>query len=174
MHPLRCVCTFTLLAALAQAACPPAHAQAPEPEFVYLEPVRCVGGPFGLKLPDDLRQVRALGKVLREPVAEVERWEGNTASRKTLFFDGLELAVVELSNDKARLFVTHAVVSGAQWNRLSPFKIGQPVAAARQLLGAAAADDPGLKKIYSNEGESVQVESAGGVVTQVVYQCYSG
>lgn len=151
-----------------------AHAQPPGSETVYLESVRCVGGPFGLMLPQDLRQVRALGKLIREQVAEVERWDGYTATRKTLFFEGLELGVVEFSNDPAALMLTHAVVIGAQWSGLTPFKPGLAVQTARKLFGASANGDPGLRKVYAGDGDSVQVASAGGVVTRVTYQCFSG
>ena len=160
------------MAVLALAAGPAVQAQVPE--MVEQEPVRCMNGPFGLKLPPDLRQVRALGRLVREQAAEVEQSEGYTATRKTLYFDGLELGVVELSNDETRLIVTRAVVDDEQWNGITPFKIGQPVSAARKLLGTAAADDPELRKSYAGNGYTLQVQSFGGVVTRVMYQCYSG
>jgi len=160
-----------LLPGLQQA---PVVVQAALPATAAQEPERCVGGPLGLKLPADLRQVRTLGKLVREQAGEVESSKGGTATRKTLVFDGLELGVVEYSNDPARLTVTRAIVDGVEWNSVTPFKVGQPVSAARQLLGAAAADDPELRKPYAGNGYVMQVQSFGGVVTRVMYQCYSG
>lgn len=148
--------------------------QASLPANAAPEHERCVGGPLGLKLPSDLREVRTLGKLVREQAGEVQSSQGDTATRKTLVFDGLELGVVEHANDPARLTVTSAVVDGVAWNGITPFKVGQPVSAARQLLGTAAADDPELKRPYIGNGYVMQVQSLGGVVTRVTYQCFAG
>lgn len=143
-------------------------------ETVYLESVHCVGGPYGLNLPKDARKLKSLGKLLRETVSEVERWDGYTATRKTLFFDGFEIGLVEFSNDPARVMVTHADISKPSWNRLSPFKLGRPVSEARALLGPSAKDDGELKRIYSSESDSVDFQTTSGVVVHVSYSCYSG
>ena len=56
---------------------------------VFVEDVQCVGGRFGLSIPTDIRALKKMAKILREEVEEVERWEGYTATRKTLYFAGL-------------------------------------------------------------------------------------
>jgi hypothetical protein len=133
-----------------------------------------VGKPFGLDVPEDARTLASLGTLLREEITEVEQWDGYTATRKTLFFDGLELGVVALSHAPAELMVTHAVISTPEWNRLMSFKLGQPIDAARTLLGPSAKDDAGLTHTYGSEGDSVEFGSRSGVLTHVSYSCYSG
>lgn len=142
-------------------------------ESVYVEAVRCVGGTFGMKLPADARRIRSMGLV-RETVPEVERWDGYTATRKTLYFDGLELGVVDFSNDPGRVMITHAVVTSPKWNRLLPFKIHRPISEARSLLGGPARADAGLSRVYASESDSVQFQTSGGSVVGVSYSCYSG
>lgn len=141
---------------------------------MYLEAVRCAGGPFGMKLPADARQLRTLAPLVREAVSEVEHWEGYTATRRTLHFDGLELGVIDLSNDPARLIVTHAQVTSPNWNRLLPFKLGAPVSAARAVLGEPAADDAALSRAYAGDGDSLQFMTSKGRLVGVAYRCYSG
>lgn len=143
-------------------------------ESTYLESVHCVGGPYGLDLPRDARKLKSLGKLLGEKISEVEYWDGYTATRKTFFFDGLDLGVIEFSNDPSRLMVTHAEVSNSKWNRLSPFKLGRPAAAAQALLGSSAKGDDGLKRTYGGESDSVDLQAVSGVVVRVSYSCYSG
>jgi len=142
-------------------------------ESLYVEDIQCVGGPFGMKLPEDARKVRSMARLVREAVFEVERWDGYTATRKTLYFDGLELGVVEFSNDPARLMVTHADITNAKWNHLSPFKIRQPVSVARAVLGGFAKDDARLSRSYASESDSLQFRTSGGRLLGVSYSCYS-
>jgi len=143
-------------------------------DSVFVQSVQCIGGPYGLALPTDARKVKALGKVLREDVGEVEQGVGYTATRKVIHFAGLSLGVVEFSNDPSRLMVTSADITAPEWNRITPFKLRKPVSDARALLGDAASDDPELKKTYASEGDSVQIQSTKGVVMGVSYSCYSG
>lgn len=142
-------------------------------ESVYVEAVRCVGGTFGMKLPADARRIRSMGLV-RDIVSEVEQWDGYTATRKTLYFDGLELGVVDFSNDPGRVMITYAVITSPKWNRLLPFKIRRPISEARSLLGAPAKADDGLTRVYASESDSVQFQISGGSVVGVSYSCYSG
>lgn len=143
-------------------------------ESVYVEDIQCVGGTFGMKLPEDARKVRSMARLVREAVSEVERWDGYTATRKTLYFDGLELGVVEFSNDPARLMVTHADIMNAKWNHLLPFKIRQPVSVARAVLGVFAKDDARLSRSYASESDSLQFRTSGALLVGVSYSCYSG
>ncbi|MCV2360030.1 hypothetical protein LNV08_13715 [Paucibacter sp. TC2R-5] len=143
-------------------------------ESVYLESIQCVGGRYGLVLPKDVRQLKSLSKLLRESVSQVEHWDGYTATRKTLFFDGLELGIAEFSNDPARVIVTHAEVSKPSWNRLSPFKLGRPAAEAQALIGESAKGDDELKNSYGSDSDSVDFQAVSGVVIRVSYSCYSG
>lgn len=166
MHKLK-----QILAALAATlACTSAPAQ----EYAYVEPVHCIGGPFGLNLPRDARKIRSMGRLLSETVAEVEHWDGYTATRKTLAFDGLDLGIIELSNDPSTLMVTHADVSSPRWNHLLPVRIGEPAAAAHKLLGEAAKDDKDLTRVYGGDADGVQFRTQAGLITRVTYQCYSG
>ncbi|QPF75137.1 hypothetical protein G8A07_20935 [Roseateles sp. DAIF2] len=151
--------------------CAGAYAQ---DESVYVQTLSCVGGPWGLKLPGDARKLRKLGGLLREQAFEVEHWEDYTATRKTLYFDGLELGIIEFSNDPARFMITYADLRSSRWNHLTRFKLGQPVALARNTLGASARNDKGLVKTYASESDSLQFGVSGEVVTRVSYSCYSG
>lgn len=143
-------------------------------DYVFVASLRCVGGTYGVSLPDDARQLPALGTLLREEISEVEQWDGYTATRKTLFFDGLALGVVVLSHEPSHVMVTHAEFSTPAWNHLMPFKIGQTAGAAQALLGPHAADDADLHRTYGSEGDSVTFQSARGVLVRVSYNCYSG
>jgi len=141
---------------------------------VFVEEVRCVGGRLGLTLPSDVRILKKLSKVLREEIGEVEKWEGYTAIRKTIHFDGMSIGIVEFSNDPARYMVTSAEITGAAWNRISPFKLRGSVAAAVALIGEPAKTDPALQRSYGSESDNVMVQSASGVITRVYFECYSG
>ncbi|MCV2351200.1 hypothetical protein [Paucibacter sp. Y2R2-4] len=143
-------------------------------ESVYVEAVRCVGGPFGMKLPADARKLRLMAPLLREAIAEVERWDGYTATRKTLYFEGLEIGVVEFSNDAAKLMVTHADIASPKWNHLLPFKIHQSISSARAVLGASATDDARLSRSYDSDGDSLQFRTSGALLVGISYSCYSG
>ena len=166
--------TVLVLAALLGASSLTPGSASTVSEGVFVQSIQCVGGRYGLLLPTDARKIRALGKVLREEVSEVEEGDGYTATRKTIHFPGLSLGLVEFSNDPSRLMITFADITAAEWNRLSPFKVRKPVAEARALLGEAAANDPDLKKSYGGESDSIQIQSSRGVVMGVSYSCYSG
>ena len=127
-----------------------------------------------MTLPVDARQIRSMAPLIREAVSEVERWDGYTATRRTLYFDGLELGLVEFSNGPSRVMVTHAEITSPKWNRLLPFKIRQPISAARDVLGDHAKDDAVLVRSYASESDSVQFRTSGGSVVGVSYSCYSG
>ena len=143
-------------------------------EYVYVDAVRCIGGPFGMKLPADARKVRLMAPLVRETVSKVERWNGYTATRKTLYFDGLELGVIDFSNDPARLMVTHAEIASSKLNHLLPFKIRHPISAARSVLGELAKDDDRLNRSYASDGDSLQFRTSDSLVVGVSYSCYSG
>ncbi len=127
-----------------------------------------------MKLPADATQLPLMAPLIRETTSEVEHWEGYTATRKTLYFDGLELGVIDISNDPARLMVTHAYITSPKWNRLLPFKIGEPVSTARAVLGEPAKDDANLSRAYAGDGDSLKFLTSGGRVVGVSYSCYSG
>lgn len=167
MQRLCIVATFLCLPMVACAT----ELEAPS---IYLEPVRCVGGPFGLKLPGTLPALLALSKVQREEVNEVERWEGYSATRKYLYLDGLTLGVITFSNDPNRYILTFAEISNPAWNRLLPFKIGRTSVESQSKLGTAAANDPLLRSSYGGDGDSVRFQVSGGKIRRVSYACYSG
>jgi hypothetical protein len=141
---------------------------------VFVNGLSCVGGRYGMSMPRDIRVLTKSAKMIGEEVSEVERWNGYEATRKSLRFDGLELGVVVFSNDPARYLVTYAVIESPSWNRLTPFKIGLPVAQAATRFGAVAKSDPALARTYAGESESVKIHSSEGIVTRVEYECYSG
>jgi hypothetical protein len=143
-------------------------------EYVFVPSLHCVGGPYGLDLPEDARQLRSLGTLLREETAEVEQWDGYTATRKTLFFDGLVLGVVEFSHAPTQVMVTHVEISRPEWNRLVPFKLGQSTDAVRTRLGPGAKGDVALERTYGSEADSVEFRSISGIVAHISYSCYSG
>ena len=143
-------------------------------DSVFVEGLSCLGGRYGLVMPGDFRTLKKLSKVLREELGEVEQWDGYTATRKTLHFEGLELGVVEFTNDPARYMVTSAKLTSPSWNRLSPFKLRRPVAEAAQILGDIAKPDPGLRRTYGSESDNLKIQTSGGIVTGVTYECYSG
>jgi hypothetical protein len=147
---------------------------AAQSESTFVQSMRCVGGPYGLLLPTDARKLRKLKKVPREEISEVEEEDGYTATRKTIYFSGMSLGIVEFSNDASRLIVTFAEITSPEWNRISPFKLRRPVSEAQASLGEVAATDPHLKKSYGSEGDSLQIQSSNSIVTSVSYSCYSG
>lgn len=147
---------------------------ASEDPSVFLEQVRCVGGPYGLRLPKSLPQVLALGQIQREEVRGVERWKAYTATRKYVFYAGLTLGLVAFSNEPERYLVSFAEVSSPKWNRVSPFGIGESVASVQAKLGTAAAKDSALKSSYASESDSVRFQASVGKVVKVAYECYTG
>lgn len=151
-----------------------AASSAAQDTTTYHEEVRCVGGRLGLALPSDLRALKKLGTLKREEIDEVEQWDGYTTTRKTYYFFGLTLGVVEFSNDPAAFGVTFAEISHPSWNDLTPFKLQRQVSESAQWIGKPAQADPGLQRIYASEGDSLRIKSKSGVVTGVSYQCYSG
>lgn len=163
-----------LAALMLAVAWPCAHAGAAGNPEVFVEDFHCVGGKLSLRLPATLPQLMRMGRVQQESVQEVEQWEGYTATRKTVAFGGLTLGIVTFSNQADRYMLTSAEITDVSWKAIAPFAVGQPVQAARKLIGAAAADDDGLKSTYMGENDSLRFEVAGGKVTKVVYRCHSG
>jgi hypothetical protein len=142
--------------------------------FKLIDDIYCVGGRFGLMLPQDIRAVKRMSKLRREEISEIEKWDGYTATRKTLYFDGLALGVIEFSNDPARYLLTSADLMNSSWNRISQFKLRKPAAEAVKLIGERARLDPELNRTYGGESDSVQFQTSAGVLTRVTYSCYSG
>jgi len=141
---------------------------------VFVEGLACNGGAHGLRLPATLPELMRLGRVQQETVQGTERWEGYTATRKTVSFQGLVLGIVTFSNQADRYMLSSAEISSASWQKLSPYVVGQPVKTVRSVLGAAAADDEQLRSTYTGESDSIRFETTGGKVSKVVYQCYTG
>ena len=67
-----------------------------------LQDFQCVGGALGLRLPETLTEVLRLGVVNGEQVEQIENWEGYTATRKEINFEGLTLGIMIFSNAKDR------------------------------------------------------------------------
>ena len=111
-------------------------------QTVYVDSASCIGAPFGLRLPASMRNVYLIGKIQKNTVAEVDKWENYSATRRTIHFSGLVLGVVTFSNDPDRYLLSYAEVSDARWNRLSSFPIGSSMSTVRQLLGPAAKKAP--------------------------------
>ncbi|MCG2586159.1 hypothetical protein [Massilia sp. TS11] len=139
-------------------------------EPVYLPTFACVGGPQGMKLPADARQLSTLGKLQRHARAEDEPG----TYRELLVFDGLTLNLIRFSAEPARMLLVSADISHPRWNRLLPFALGQPLAQARATLGPAAQTDTGLTHAYGSEAGALRLVSAGGVLTRLSYSCYTG
>lgn len=158
----------------AAAGGPPPAASDARPA-VYVEGLDCVGGRHGLRLPADLRALKRLGPLQRIDAGAEQRWaEGHRTTELVLHFDGLALGVIAFSDDPARYRLWSAILTHPRWNRFSPFQIGRPVAEAAARLGAAAQADPGLARTYEDEGDRVRIESAGGIVRAVAYDCETG
>ncbi len=147
--------------------------KAGDPQY-FLEGMRCLGEPFGLRLPSTLPELLALGAVQSEQVLEVEQWEGYKATRKIVRFKGLALGLVTYSNDPRRYSLASAEVRSRDWLRLTPFAVGESTEAVRQRLGDVAEDDMTLRSLYSGESDSVRFETRAGRVSAVIYECYTG
>lgn len=150
------------------------QATAGQAPTAFVADLHCVGGPYGLSLPKDLRVLKRMSAVLREETEEVEQWDGYIATRKTLHFDGMRLGIIEFSNEPARYAVTSADLTKVDWNRISAFKLGRPGADAAAVLGEAAKGDPGLRRSYASESDSVVLQVSSGILIRVTYTCYSG
>lgn len=157
------------------AACGPTWAvEAPAPDAVYVEGLSCQDGRHGLRLPADARKLPGLGRLQREEVLAVERWDGYRATRKRLQFDGLELEVVVFSNDPARWMLAAATVTTPAWDALLPQPMGTPAAALQAWLGQPANSDPKLRRVYTGEADSLQLDTRDGRLARLRYSCYTG
>lgn len=145
-----------------------------ESPSVYIEPVSCDGGSFGLRLPPRLPEVMKLGSIAREEVQEVEKWDGYTTTRKFIEFSGFTLGLVTFSNDPNRYMVSFAEITSPRWSRIAPFRVGESLQSVRRKLGSAAATDPELKAKYGSEADDVSFQYARGKITKIVYACYTG
>lgn len=173
MKPLWALAATVLLLS-SSAPCVAGHAgKAGEPEY-FLEGMRCLEGPFAVRLPATLPELLAMAPVLSQQVLQVEQWEGYKATRKKVRFAGLTLGLVTFSNDPGRYSLASAEIRSEAWLRISPFGVGQDIDVIRRRLGRVAEDDLDLRSVYSGENESVHFQTRSGRVTAVIYECYTG
>lgn len=104
------------------------------------------------------RKLTALGNFVREEIEEVEEWDGYTTTRKTLHFTGKSLGIISFSNDASAFMLTFAEFTPGQWNGITPFKVGQPLATARKLLGKAASVGLKFERTYAGDVDAIQFD----------------
>ena len=145
-----------------------------EPQSTYIAEFSCIGGPLGLRLPDQLPAVMKLGPVTRVEVLDVEKWEGYTTTRKYIYFSGLTLGVITFSNNPKKYMVSFAEITSAQWSHIAPFQVGELVTTANRKIGPSANGDLHLKASYGSEAGDLSIDSSGGRIGKVTYACYTG
>lgn len=144
------------------------------PNLGYMANFSCSDGPFGLRLPSDVRSLNRLGTVLKRTRGEVTNWDSYHTTWNYLHYSGLDLAYVTFSNDPAHYMMNHVEVTGADWKITGPFKVGSSVKSVQFLLGSVADDDSQLKRQYGSESDRVTFEQVNGKVTKISYECYTG
>jgi len=143
--------------------------------LTFIEGLACQGGKFSLRLPSTLPGLLALAPRHGEKKLETQRWEGYTATRMQIFFDGLAVDLVTYSNDPNRYSLERATIRSAAWASLASFAVGEDIESVRATFGDVAKHDAQLRSVYSSENESVRFETTkAGKVSAIIYECYTG
>jgi hypothetical protein len=145
-----------------------------EAQSVYTERFQCVGGPFGLRLPSNLHELLKIGSIRREVLQGIEQWDGYTATRKYLEFDGFTLGIITFSNDLNRYMVSYAEITSPRWSRIAPFRVKESINSVRQKFGNLADNDSGLASKYGSESGDINFESSHRTIEKITYSCYVG
>ena len=146
-----------------------------ETDSTYMADFGCNDGKYGLRLPKKLPDVLKLAKGKKLEAGDVEVWSnGYTTRRNYLRFRGFTLTYISYSNDRNRYMVVAAEITDSAWQRLSPFRIGASIEATRQQLKPFSENDELLKYGFGSEAGEVKFETRGGVISKVIYSCYTG
>ena len=126
----------------------------------------CTSGPYRLKLPKSYKQLRGIGKLLRE---RVRNTEGNMTQRE-LRFNGLELIVLSPSDKLNEYVVSRAVVSSANWRITGPLRVGTWARIA--LKGLQPKELPSNGELeFNGDKDSIRVSLAHGRILDFEYSC---
>ena len=147
---------------------------ASQDQYVHLPGFQCVGGKFGLHLPKSYSKLERMAQIRSEHIELIEEEQGFTVTRKDVLFSGLTLGVVTASNKPNAFLVSGAEINSSNWNRISPFKVGQLARSAQRQLGSRAAHHATLNRTYGTESSSLSFAVQDGRITQIRYACYTG
>ena len=156
--------------ACATALCFPALGA--ETTEVALHGYSCSAGAGGIRLPEKLSAVRALGVKVPEEVGESQQWDGYSTTERTLGLDGMTLQVITFSNDPERFLLSMAIIESARWD-LSVIRVGQQLKQAFAALGYSGKPTNGNWR-FNGESESLYVEARAGKISRLVFECYTG
>jgi hypothetical protein len=126
----------------------------------------CTSGPYRLKLPKSYKQLRGIGKLLRERVRNTE----DNMTQRELRFNGLELIVLSPSDKLNEYVVSRAVVSSANWRITGPLRVGTSARIA--LKGLPPKELPSNGELeFNGDKDSIRVSLAHGRILDFEYSC---
>ncbi len=167
------ICRSIVFAVLLALITPWACAEAPA-RSGYHEHFGCSTGPFKLTLPKTVSDLKKLGKAKELRDLNIEDHPGYSTAEHMLFLDGLDLRIITFSNDK-RNFMPLVVSSyKAQWRVTGPFRVGDSLEHAHQLLGGKLVVKPGGAMEVGGDTDLLRLIIREGKIIRITYECSSG
>ena len=142
-------------------------------DVAYLKDLSCTEGPFRLRLPPTYQAVRLIGQLREEKILEVRAWDTYKIESRRLVFDGLRLDITTFTNDKSRYLVAGALITSPGWSNAGGFRVGDSIDNVLAHLGIRDAAT-GSEIKASGDTDALRLGVAGGKVSRIVYECYTG
>ncbi len=134
----------------------------------------CNTGPFKLTLPKSVSDLRKLGKAKELRDLNIEDHPGYSTAEHMLFLDGLDLRILTFSNEKLRFMPLVVSSYKAQWRITGPFRVGDSLEHANQLLGGTLVVKPGGAMEVSGDADLLRLTIRDGKIIRITYECSSG
>ena len=142
-------------------------------EVTYVDTFTCVGGPFGLRLPLSLQELRRYDVIEGERVVSTHSWGEYDTHEEEIWFDGLRLSLITFSNNPARYLLARASVTKPGLKIAGPLWVGQPSGVARETLREFGVALP-QSRSFGSEAGTVTIYFEVDTISEIRYSCYTG
>ncbi len=147
---------------------------------VVVENVYCYQGPYKPKLPNTIKEYKALGPRIKEQIQPAADYTGDpkTHTSGRFWYQGMELGVVFVNTKPYGYFLEGAVISDKRWNNISPIKIGSSILDLFKKEGIATIPPRNsiISMCSSETGapDCINISLKELIISKVEYECYTG
>jgi hypothetical protein len=138
----------------------------------YAQPVSCIDGPYGLRLPDSYDGLRKLGALRDDRVLPVQLRPAPGAEQRELSFNGLRLTILRKKLDPSSYQVVSADLTSGGWKIAGPFRVGAILPAKVGDIDTREFRGRGVVEFIGETKDVVRLRRSGRRISSITYLCH--
>lgn len=143
-------------------------------EPLYVEEFTCLAGPLSLDLPPNKNELLKLDKVLDSKTVETTNYLEGPVYYRLYQFEGMEIIIAEDPGRPEIYWLSSVKIFERKWATISPLRVGESIDKIKKHLPSRYQNLDAIPLNIGGDTEQLIIVQENGVITEIIYHCYTG